>query len=59
MEDTHDAEVVGIGEDVFIELHHRLLVATEEIDLDTKHTNLLHPLHLLTTLIGVVHNAFG
>ena len=34
MEDHLDAEVVGVSEDVLIELHHLLLVATEEVYLD-------------------------
>ena len=57
MEDAHQAEVVGIAEDVLVELHHRLLVATEEIDLDAANAVVLHPLHLLATDAGVVQLA--
>ena len=49
MEDTLNAEIVGIGQDIFIELHHLLLIATEEIDFDSTNANLLHPCHLLAT----------
>ena len=55
MEDTLDAKVVGIGQDVLIELHHLLLVATEEVDLDAQDAVLLHPGHLLTTGRRTVH----
>ena len=59
MEDDHDTIIIGIGEDIFIKLHHRLFVATKEINLDTKNAIFLHPFHLLTALIGIVHNALG
>ena len=49
MEDDEQTEVVGVGEDILIELHHRLLVATKEIHLDTTNTDALHPCHLSTT----------
>ena len=57
MEDAHQAEVVGIAEDVLIELHHRLLVTSEEIDLDAAYAVVLHPLHLLATDASVVQLA--
>ena len=49
MEDDKQTEIVGVGEDIFIELHHRLLVASEEIHFDTTNTDALHPCHLGTT----------
>ena len=55
MEDHLDAEVVGVCEDVLIELHHLLLVATEEVYLDAQDAVLLHPRHLLTTGTRLVH----
>ena len=56
MEDHLQAIIVGIAEDILIELHRLLLVATEEIHLDTYHANLLHPRHLLLAGDGIVHN---
>ena len=55
MEDDLQSEVVGIGEDIFIELHHVLLVASKEIDLDAKDAGTLHPCHLLATGAYAVH----
>ena len=37
---------VGVGQNVFVELYHRLLVAAKEVDLNTCNANLLHPGHL-------------
>ena len=59
MEDALQAEVVGIAKDVLVELHHRLLVATKEVDLDAEDARLLHPCHLLTTCTGAVHLTDG
>ena len=56
MEDYLQAIIVGIAEDILIELHRLLLVATEEIHLDACHANLLHPSHLLLAGDGIVHN---
>ena len=55
MENALDAIVVGIGEDIFVELHHLLLVATEEVDLDSQNAVLLHPSHLLAACTTLVH----
>ena len=55
MEDHLQSEVVGIGEDILIELHHRLLVTAEEVHLDTQDAILLHPGHLLTAGTRLVH----
>ena len=49
MEDTLDAVAVGIEEDILVELHRLLLVATKEIDLDTLHADALEPGHLALT----------
>ena len=35
MEDHLDTEIIGISQDILIELHHLLLVASEEVHLDT------------------------
>ena len=35
VEDHLNAKVVGIRKDIFVELHHCLLVATEKVDLDS------------------------
>src|SRR5574344_2838059 len=55
MEYDEKSVVVGIGKDILIKLHHRLLVATEEIHLDTTNTNALHPCHLGATGLRLVH----
>lgn len=55
MEDAKQAKVVGIAENILIELHHGLLVATKEVDLDASDAVLLHPFHLLATDTAVVH----
>ena len=57
MEDNLNAIIVGIAEDVFILLHGMLLVATEEIYLDTLDADALHPGHLLLSCHDVIHNA--
>ena len=55
MEDDEKPIVVGVGENVFVELHHRLLVATEEVYLYATNAYALHPCHLLTTHMRLVH----
>ena len=57
MEDNLNAIIVGIAEDVFILLHGMLLVATEEIYLDTLDADTLHPGHLLLAGHDVIHDA--
>ena len=57
MEDDLQTEVVGIGEDILVELHHGLLVATEEVDLDAQDAIFLHPCHLLATGSRLIHLA--
>ena len=57
MEDDLQAEIVGIAENILVELHHHLLVASEEIHLDAQDTILLHPFHLLAAQAAVVHNS--
>ena len=57
VEDDLYAEIVGIGQDILIELHHGLLVASEEVDLDAQDAVLLHPRHLLATCCRLVHLA--
>ena len=59
MEDDQNAKVVGIAEDVFVELHHVLLVATKEIDLDASDADALHPCHFGTAFTALVHLAEG
>ena len=59
MEDNKEPVVVGICEDILIELHHRLLVTTEEIDLDTAYADALHPCHLGATSLRLVHKMTG
>ena len=55
MEDNLNAEIVGITEDVFVVLHGLLLVATEEVHLDSFYADALHPSHLLLASHDVVH----
>ena len=55
MEDDHEAEIIGIGKDVFVKLHHVLLVASEEVDLDAFDAYALHPAHLIASHAAVVH----
>ena len=57
MEDDLQAEIVGIAQNILIELHHHLLVASEEIHLDAQDAIFLHPFHLLAAQSAVVHNA--
>ena len=59
MEDTLDTKLVGVGQDILVELHHSLFVATEEINLDTQDSILLHPSHLLTSSRRTVHLVQG
>ena len=56
MEDDLQAIVVGIAEDVLIELHRLLLVTSEEIHLDAAYADLLHPSHVALAGDGVVHH---
>ena len=58
MEDDQQTGIVGIAENLLVELHHRLLVATEEIDLDTQNACVVHPFHLLLATCSVVHDTF-
>ena len=55
VEDHQQPEVIGINQDILIQLHHLLFVATEEIHLDTTDASTLHPCHLLTAHQMVVH----
>ena len=55
MEDHLDTEVVGVGKDIFVELHHLLLVPAEEVHLDAQDAVLLHPRHLLPAWTALVH----
>ena len=55
MEDDQQSEVVGIYQNILIQLHHLLLVTTEEVDLDTTDPGFLHPCHLLSAHQVVVH----
>ena len=59
MENHLNAEVVGIREDVLVELHGVLLVAGKEIHLDALHTDTLQPSHLLAAGEGGVHALLG
>ena len=58
VEDTLNTELIGIGEDVLVELHHLLLVASEEVYLDAENAVLLHPRHLLAACAALVHLAY-
>ena len=55
MEDALDAIVIGVAEDAFVNAHRLLLVASKEIHLDTSHTAVAQPLHLLLADDGIVH----
>ena len=59
MEDDLNTKLIGIGQDILIDLHHSLLVATEEVNLDTQDAILLHPFHLLATGSRTVHLVQG
>ena len=56
VEDHLQAVIVGIAQDILVEFHRFLLVASEEIHLDTYHAYLLHPRHLLLAGDSIVHN---
>ena len=57
VEDHLDAEVIGVGQDILIQLHHLLLVAAEEVHLDAQDAVLLHPCHLLPSRSRLIHLA--
>ena len=59
MEDDLQTMAVTVGENVLIEFHHLLLVAAEEVHLDTGHTDLLHPCHLTLTGNRGAHAVVG
>ena len=47
--------LIGIDEDVFVEFHHLLFVAAEEVNLYSCDIVVLHPFHLAMTSIGCIH----
>ena len=49
------AVAVGVAQDVFVESHGLLLVASEEVDLDAHHADALEPFHLALAGNGRVH----
>ena len=55
VEDDLETIAVGIGEDILVEAHRLLLVASEEVDLDALDADALHPLHLAFAGNGGVH----
>ena len=55
VEDNHQAVVVGIAEDGFVEAHGLLFVSAKEIHLDTLHADFFQPFHFLFTHDGIVH----
>ena len=55
MEDDLQTVSVGITEDILIETHGLLLVATEEVDLDALDADALHPCHLPFTGDAGIH----
>ena len=59
VEDDLNTVVVGIGENAFVEAHGLLFVTTEEIDLNTSHTTVAQPFHLLLADNGIVHALAG
>ena len=59
VEDALYAVAVGVEEYVFVELHRRLLVAAEEVDLDALHAYRLHPRHLAVAGHGGRHTVAG
>src|SRR5574344_232070 len=56
MEDHHQGVVVGIAEDVFIKAHCLLLVASEEVNLDSLDAYAFKPAHLLFPRYGLAHD---
>ena len=59
MEIANQSIAVAVGKDVGLQFYAVLLVATEEVDLYSSHTNAAHPLHLGTSFLGIVHNISG
>ncbi|CDA82434.1 unknown [Bacteroides sp. CAG:754] len=55
VEDNHQSVVVCITEDLFIQTHRFLFVATEEIDFDSFHPKALQPFHFTLADDGVIH----
>ena len=53
----HQTVIVGISQDVFVKLHGLLLVAPDEVHLDTPDAGFLHPFHLPAADYHVVHAA--
>lgn len=49
--------LVGISQNIFIQLHGMLFVATKEINLYAPNPNTLHPFHLFASRNGIVHKA--
>ena len=59
MEDYHQAVFISIGQDVFVQAHHLLLVTAEEIYLQALHAALLQPFHLFLAGYRVAHALLG
>ena len=57
VENHKNPEVVGIGKDILIELHHVLLVTSKEVHLDAAYAHALHPRHFGTTFTALIHLA--
>ena len=57
MEYNLQTVTVGIREDIFVELHHLLLIRAKEVDLDTCDIILLHPCHFLFASNRSVHTS--
>ena len=55
VEDHHQAVIVGITQDIFIQVYRFLLVATKEIDFNAFYSETLQPFHLAFADNGVVH----
>ena len=58
VEDDHQPVLVGVGKDVFVELHGLLLVASHEVNLQSLDASLLQPFHLLAALNDSVQFVF-
>ena len=59
MEIANQSIAVAVGKDIGVQFYAVLLVATEEVDLYSSHTNAAHPLHLGTSFLCIVNNISG
>ena len=56
VEDYHQAVIVSITQNTFIQTHGFLFISTEEIDFDTFHTLFLKPFHFTLADNRIIHH---